>query len=79
MAAEPTLRSKLARSIPVVRCSSDDGRRKDCPTSITGDVELMEQRSKFDCIQGSTWDHDSNGIWVDRGCRADFIVEPNER
>ena len=26
------------------------------------------------CNQGSTWGFDQSGIWVDRGCRAEFQV-----
>ena len=26
------------------------------------------------CVQGSSWGWDRNGVWVDRGCRADFLV-----
>lgn len=63
----------------MVRCSSDDGGRHYCRADTSGDVEMLKQRSHADCIQGSTWGYDGNGIWVDRGCRADFVVEPNER
>ena len=63
----------------VVRCSSDDGGRHYCPADTGGDVELLKQHSHADCIRGSTWGFDPNGIWVDRGCRAEFVVEPNER
>jgi len=63
----------------VVRCSSDDGGRHYCQADTSGDVELLKQHSHADCIRGASWGFDPNGIWVDRGCRAEFIVEPNER
>ena len=36
----------------------------------------MEQLGGARCIRGETWGNDANGIWVDRGCRARFQVNP---
>jgi len=55
-------------------CASDDMRRHYCSTNTGGGVQLMRQRSDASCVQGSTWGYDRRGIWVDRGCRADFAV-----
>jgi hypothetical protein len=60
--------------VQVVNCSSDDMRRRMCPVNTSGGVRLVRQRSDADCIYGRTWGYDRNGIWVDRGCRADFEV-----
>jgi hypothetical protein len=60
--------------VQVVNCSSNDMRRKTCPADTRGGVRLIRQRSDADCIFGRTWGHDRFGIWVDRGCRADFEV-----
>lgn len=57
-----------------VNCSSEDGRRKYCPVDTRDGVRMVKQRSDATCAQGSTWGYDRGGIWVDRGCRADFIV-----
>jgi hypothetical protein len=35
---------------------------------------MTRQRSESPCRQGSTWGFDRNGIWVDRGCRAEFTL-----
>src|SRR5512147_629427 len=35
---------------------------------------MTRQISGSPCTQGSTWGYDSNQIWVDRGCRAEFEV-----
>ena len=53
-------------------CASDDGRRHYCNVDTRGGIRLVQQRSGSPCIQGRTWGYDRNGIWVDRGCRADF-------
>jgi hypothetical protein len=57
-------------------CSSDDMRRHWCPADTRGGVDLIRQRSEAKCIFNSTWGFDDRGIWVDRGCRADFAVRP---
>ena len=57
-----------------VTCASDDGRRHECRVDTGGGVRMINQRSDSPCIQGSTWGANRRGIWVDRGCRADFIL-----
>jgi hypothetical protein len=55
-------------------CASDDMRRNYCSADTRGGVRILRQRSDASCIEGRTWGYDRNGIWVDRGCRADFGV-----
>ena len=58
-----------------ITCSSENGRRNYCPANTDrADVRMVRQRSDARCIQGSTWGYDRRGIWVDRGCRADFLI-----
>jgi len=57
-----------------ITCSSDDGRRTYCDADTRDGVRLVRQRSDASCRQGSTWGYDRRGIWVDRGCRADFEI-----
>jgi hypothetical protein len=56
-----------------ITCSSDDGRRNWCDIGRARDVQLSRQISGSPCIQGSTWGIDGRGLWVDRGCRAEFV------
>ena len=56
-----------------VYCESGDNRRHWCSEGINARVRLIRQR-KGRCIEGRTWGVDRAGIWVDRGCRADFEV-----
>lgn len=58
----------------IVACSSDDGNRHYCSANIRRGVRLSRQISGTACIQGQTWGYDNQGIWVDRGCRAEFEV-----
>jgi len=53
-------------------CESGDGKRHYCNVGDRGTVRLVRQRSGSPCIEGRTWGRDQNGVWVDRGCRADF-------
>jgi len=57
-----------------ITCSSENGSRRYCPTNVSGGVRLTRQISGSPCTQGSTWGWDQRGIWVDRGCRAEFLV-----
>jgi hypothetical protein len=57
-----------------ITCSSNDGKRNFCPANTSRGVQLTNQRSGSPCIQGQTWGFDNRSIWVDRGCRADFIT-----
>ncbi len=58
----------------IVRCESIDERRRFCQVDTSGGVDLERQLSKSDCVYRRTWDYNSNGIWVERGCRAEFRV-----
>jgi hypothetical protein len=62
------------RNSNTIVCSSNDGRRAYCDIDARGGVRLVRQLSGSSCQQGSTWGYDSRGVWVDRGCRAEFDV-----
>ena len=55
-------------------CASDDMRRHTCPADTRNAVELFRQRSEIECFFGRTWGYDAQGIWVDGGCRAEFLL-----
>jgi hypothetical protein len=57
-----------------VTCNSNDMRRNWCNVDTRGGVRLYKQRSDSPCIQGRTWGFNRDGIWVDRGCRAEFQI-----
>ena len=57
-----------------ITCASDNGRRKVCPANTSKGVQLVRQRSDAKCQEGSSWGLDTRGIWVDKGCEADFLV-----
>jgi hypothetical protein len=55
-------------------CASDNGRRNECPADTRGGVHITRKRSGAACDYGKSWGYNPKGIWVDRGCRADFQV-----
>jgi Protein of unknown function (DUF3011) len=59
-------------SSATVYCASDDGKRHSCTMNTSGGVRLTNQRSGSPCAEGQTWGWDRSGVWVDRGCRAEF-------
>lgn len=58
----------------VVRCESQDGHARHCNAPVQRGVQLIRTLSDSACIQGRTWGWDRSGVWVDRGCRAEFRV-----
>ncbi len=62
------------RPVQTVYCESGDMKRHWCSEGIGRQVTMIRQRSTSPCVQGRTWGVDRSGIWVDRGCRADFEV-----
>lgn len=48
-------------------CQVDVGRQ--------GRVYMRRQTSSAACVEGSTWGWNRAGIWVDRGCSANFVVD----
>jgi Protein of unknown function (DUF3011) len=57
-----------------VVCESYDRRATQCPVRVRNDVELVYQMSSAECRFNWSWGFDGQGIWVDRGCRAEFLV-----
>jgi hypothetical protein len=62
------------RGTQTMRCESDDDRRRVCNVDTRGGVQLVRQLSRSPCIEGRTWGQSRDGVWVDRGCRAEFSV-----
>jgi Protein of unknown function (DUF3011) len=58
----------------MIYCASDAMERVWCPADSRFGVRMIRQRSEAGCVEGQTWGYGKRGIWVDRGCRADFRV-----
>lgn len=58
-------------------CASDGGYRR-CPADTSAGVTLVRELSSGLCAARSTWGFDGAGIWVDKGCRAEFRLGATE-
>jgi len=63
-----------SRAAALIYCPSDYMNRNACPVDTRDGVFIIRQRSEADCVYNRTWGYDRDGIWVDRGCRADFEI-----
>ena len=62
---------------PTIVCASQDGQAHRCRTDFPiRHAEVDKRYSNSRCDYGRSWGYDSNAIWVDRGCRARFVVTP---
>lgn len=56
-----------------ITCESTGYRYNYCAVRTQGRVAMIREVSTGNlCQQGRGWGYDDNGIWVDRGCRAQF-------
>lgn len=58
----------------MVTCESKSRARRLCGISVERSVRLGRQISGTPCVEGSTWGWSRDGIWVDGGCRGEFVV-----
>jgi len=58
-----------------INCESHNYRYRYCRVDTDNRVRLERQVSVASrCRFGDTWGYDSRGVWVDRGCQAEFRV-----
>jgi len=60
-----------------VVCESQEYRERFCAVDLGGAGRAWVHRkiSGSECIEGSTWGWNRAGIWVDRGCAAEFMID----
>lgn len=63
----------------IVVCESKDGRRNNCKADTTEGAQIVRALGDRDCGFGREWGYDANGIWVNKGCRAEFVVRGKPR
>lgn len=59
----------------IVRCESQDGRTRECPTGPIRGARLVRQLSRSPCVEGETWGATRRAIWASHGCRGEFAVD----
>ncbi|WP_374604009.1 DUF3011 domain-containing protein [Arenimonas sp.] len=59
----------------LLRCESHDNRPNFCrvPGGLR-EANVERRLSDAGCTYGRSWGFRRDGVWVDRGCRADFVV-----
>lgn len=64
-----------------VVCESETGAYTVCPANTAAGVALSRQLGMKPCVEESTWgyDREKSQIWVDNGCRGEFILGPSVR
>lgn len=80
-AAGGCLVAALLFAIPVpvaadqtITCESRNYRYSYCRVDTDRNVTLTRQRSSTRCRLWDNWGYDNRGVWVDRGCAAEFRV-----
>lgn len=63
-----------AHASDTIRCESYNMGYRFCRINTDNRVELVRQISGTDCRENRNWGYQSNGVWVNRGCGADFRV-----
>lgn len=55
-------------------CNSRNYQRTVCNADTRGGVRLSIRHSDAPCVRGRSWGVLRNGVWVSRGCRAQFLL-----
>lgn len=58
----------------LVVCESENGRRRNCKADTSAGVQIVRALGDKACAFGREWGYDADGIWVSKGCRAEFVV-----
>ena len=72
-----TLVATVASADEVLRCDSRGSRRR-CSFDTRGPVSITVRRqySAASCVEGTSWGWHDGEVWVDNGCRAEFLITP---
>lgn len=58
-----------------LQCQSNDKRYRFCPSNgYIRQAQIQRQLSDARCTYNWSWGYREDGIWVDKGCRAEFVV-----
>ena len=74
LAAAVSLAPRPAAAQTVITCESTNGHKEICPVNTAGGVTVYRQLSSTACVQGRNWNLTPSVIWVNGGCRAQFMV-----
>jgi hypothetical protein len=59
-----------------LQCDSNQKRYQMCQVDVgrQGNVRLVKQMSDTRCREGYSWGWNRAGVWVDHGCRGQFVI-----
>jgi|JI10StandDraft_1071094.scaffolds.fasta_scaffold125179_3 hypothetical protein len=63
-----------ARANQTIRCESYNNGYNYCSVNTNNRVELVRQISNTECRENRNWGYSRSGVWVNRGCGAEFRV-----
>ncbi len=72
-----TMTSAGSTKPATIMCESKNNTRSHCRTDTRWGITLVRQVSENECIRNNSWGYDSEGIWVDKGCRGEFTLGEN--
>jgi hypothetical protein len=60
-----------------LQCDSNKNKYQMCMVDVgrRGRVQLVKRMSDARCTEGSSWGWNRAGVWVDHGCRGQFLVD----
>jgi hypothetical protein len=60
-----------------LQCDSNQKRYQMCQVDVgrQGRVRIVNQMSDTRCTEGYSWGWNRAGVWVDHGCRGQFVVD----
>jgi Protein of unknown function (DUF3011) len=60
-----------------LQCDSNKKHYQLCQVDVgrQGQVRLVKQLSDTRCTEGYSWGWNRAGVWVDHGCRGQFVVD----
>ena len=77
LGAAPPVGSMASSSRPALICESINNRINHCNADTSYGVSLLRQLSTNACVRNDSWGFDSKGVWVKKGCRAEFVLSAN--
>ena len=68
--------AQQGEAVETLVCESVNNGHNECEYRASGDVtvHVNRQMSKARCVFNESWGTFDGGVWVDHGCRAEFVV-----
>lgn len=76
LAAAGPVEAQQGQAVETFRCESQNNQHRECAYRAEGQVtvHVNRQLSSTRCVFDQNWGTYDGGVWVDYGCRAEFVV-----